>query len=343
MPDCLLGLGSNLGNRTGRLDAAVQRIGSHPDIEVLAVSRYHATVPVGGPAEQSEFLNAAARVRTRLPAEGLLGYLLEIERELDRERGVRWGPRTIDLDLLLYGTICRQSVQLVLPHPRMAFRRFVLEPAAEVASEMVHPELGWTVLQLLDHLNTAVPLVALTGLPMAGKTAVAEAVADRCGIRLISDRPASRDREEGPADPASPGTHARVLDRRRRLLARDAWPEDAPESICDFWFEQTRAHAESWLSPTEAVRYRERHDEAGREIVTPKLLVLLEMSSQECAGRLAAAAVGPPVWDEPRLARFADQLADLASGSRQQPVLRVAAEPFSRAIAEVAAAIEAMR
>ena len=98
--------------------------------------------PIGGPAGQEPFLNAAALLETSLPPAELLARLQRIELHLGRTRETRWAARTLDLDLLLYDNLVLNTPYLTLPHPRMAFRRFVLEPAAEVAPEMAHPRLA---------------------------------------------------------------------------------------------------------------------------------------------------------------------------------------------------------
>ena len=107
---------------------------------------------VGGPANSPNFLNGAAEVRTTLTPRELLNRLLEIERELGRVREVKWGPRLIDLDLLLYGEQIISSSELKVPHPLMAERRFVLEPLARLAPNARHPSLGTTVAELLAQL-----------------------------------------------------------------------------------------------------------------------------------------------------------------------------------------------
>jgi 2-amino-4-hydroxy-6-hydroxymethyldihydropteridine diphosphokinase len=153
MPLCLLGLGSNLGDSARTLDEALARLGRHPQVELLRQSRYLQTPPVGGPAGQADYLNAAALVRTSMSPHALLIACQEIENELGRRREVRWGPRTIDIDLLLYDDLVLNEPDLTIPHPRMAERQFALEPAAEIAREMQHPAIGLTVGQLLENLN----------------------------------------------------------------------------------------------------------------------------------------------------------------------------------------------
>ena len=136
------------------------RLVAQPQIAVAAVSCWRETAPVGGPPGQPPFLNGALLAETSLAPHDLLAALQQIENDLGRRRAERWGPRTIDLDLLLYDELVLDTPSLTLPHPRMAWRRFVLEPAAEVAGAMLHPTIGWTIARLLEHLNTARPYVA---------------------------------------------------------------------------------------------------------------------------------------------------------------------------------------
>jgi 2-amino-4-hydroxy-6-hydroxymethyldihydropteridine diphosphokinase len=147
-----IGLGSNLesrfGDRRANVWEAVERIRELG--EVKAVSSVYDTEPVGY-VEQPRFLNAAVLLKTSLEPVELMRSLLEIERRMGRERSgaVAKGPRVIDLDLLLYGQAVMNTTELTLPHPEMTERRFVLEPLAEIAPEMVHPVLGLTVREML--------------------------------------------------------------------------------------------------------------------------------------------------------------------------------------------------
>lgn len=142
-------LGSNLGDRAGAIRAAFVRLGGLAGTRVLRASALFETLPVG-PGEQGLYLNAAAVLATTLPPDELLGGLLETERELGRDRssGERWGPRVIDLDLLLYGEQTLSGPGLTLPHPRMCERAFVLVPLAEVAGDWPVPGVGLTVGEL---------------------------------------------------------------------------------------------------------------------------------------------------------------------------------------------------
>ncbi len=135
-----IGLGSNLGDREDTLRRAVELLGEEPGIEVVAISSWRETDPVGY-LDQPRFLNAACAVETELAPRELLARLLEIERVLGRRRdGPRFGPRTADLDLLLYGEEIVDEPDLTVPHPRLAERRFVLEPLVELDPQLCLPD-----------------------------------------------------------------------------------------------------------------------------------------------------------------------------------------------------------
>jgi 2-amino-4-hydroxy-6-hydroxymethyldihydropteridine diphosphokinase len=142
MPRAYVGLGSNMGDRERMLWGAIHMLTFNPEVEVVAVSSIRETDPVGF-EDQPRYLNAAAAIDTELGPRALLDLLLSIERELGRTReGPRFGPRTIDLDLLLYGDEVVAEPGLTVPHPRLHERRFVLEPLAELVPDLTVPEKG---------------------------------------------------------------------------------------------------------------------------------------------------------------------------------------------------------
>jgi 2-amino-4-hydroxy-6-hydroxymethyldihydropteridine diphosphokinase len=149
-----VGLGANLGNREQTIRRAVDALGRQPGVEVLAVSALRETDPVGF-TDQPPFLNGAAVVETDLEPRVLLDALLAVERELGRTRdGPRFGPRTIDLDLLVFGNREVSEPDLTVPHPRLAERAFALEPLAELDPELEIPGRG-RVADLLRGLQSS--------------------------------------------------------------------------------------------------------------------------------------------------------------------------------------------
>jgi 2-amino-4-hydroxy-6-hydroxymethyldihydropteridine diphosphokinase len=145
-----VGLGSNLGDRAARLREALVGLAATPGVERVVASAVYETEPVGPP--QGPYLNAVAAIDTTLDAHALLARLAELERAAGRERGLRNAPRTLDLDLLLFADDCIDAPELVVPHPRLHERAFVLVPLAELAAETVHPRLGLRIGELLARL-----------------------------------------------------------------------------------------------------------------------------------------------------------------------------------------------
>jgi 2-amino-4-hydroxy-6-hydroxymethyldihydropteridine diphosphokinase len=347
MPRCLIGLGSNLGNRRESLEEALLKLRRAPQLKVVTVSTFYETVPVGGPSGQSPFLNAAAVLDVSLDPHKLLELLQQIEVEGGRRRGEVWGPRTLDLDLLLYENVILSAPTLELPHPRMAWRRFVLAPAAEVAGGMLHPVIGWTVSRLLEHLNTARPYVAIAGPIAAGKTHLARLLSERTSAGLISETLDENRLENFYAD--RPGKawamELEFLQRRSALLSVAApfWSENRPLSVSDFWFDQSAAFARVWLSESQWPMFFQHWQQARRNVVQPKLLVLLDAPAEALMDRIRRRGRrGEQSLAPAQLERIRQALLDQVSQPGLGPVLKTSSTDMESALKEVLAAIQAM-
>ena len=146
----LLGLGSNVGDRDGNIRRALELLQQDGALSVVRCSTLRTTMPVGGPP-QDDYRNGAALADTELDARAILGLLKRVETQVGRRPGgERWGPRVVDVDLLLLGDDVVDDDDLQVPHPRMPQRHFVLQPAAEIAPQMRHPVLGRTIRELWE-------------------------------------------------------------------------------------------------------------------------------------------------------------------------------------------------
>ncbi len=140
---CAIALGSNLGDSLAILQGAIVLLDQHPDVRVTSCSSVYQTAPVGPP--QPDYFNACVLLESDLSPEALLRLLLSVEAQFGRVRRERWGPRSLDLDLLLVGEQQLKTASLEIPHPRMRERAFVLVPLAEIASDWRHPQSGQTI------------------------------------------------------------------------------------------------------------------------------------------------------------------------------------------------------
>ncbi|QIZ71168.1 2-amino-4-hydroxy-6-hydroxymethyldihydropteridine diphosphokinase [Oxynema aestuarii] len=149
--DCAIALGSNLGDCRHTLESALKTLAETPGIKEVKPSSWYRTAPVGPP--QPDYLNGCATCQVQLEPEALLDRLLAIETQYGRTRGERWGPRTLDLDLLLFGDRISQSDRLQIPHPRLRERAFVLVPLAEIAPDWLDPVSGKAIAELAQALD----------------------------------------------------------------------------------------------------------------------------------------------------------------------------------------------
>jgi 2-amino-4-hydroxy-6-hydroxymethyldihydropteridine diphosphokinase len=345
MVECLIALGANLGDRAATLDAAIAMIAEDSQTRVVTRSTFHETAAVGGPAGQQVFLNAAARIETSRDCASTWELLSSVERRLGRVRDVRWGPRTIDLDLLLYGSQVVKSAAIEVPHPRMAFRRFVLAPAAEVAAGMIHPTIGWTIAQLLAHLDARPNYVAVAGPIGAGKSRLASHLATHRDWRLLNEPIVDARLKAYYGDPQSTActTEQEILHERTKLLSADAWTAPEQWTASDFWFDQSLAFARPTMTDAEFAAFRVKYDQAASEVVRPKFVVWLDAPTDVLLRRIAERG---RVYEQGLSAESLDrlraelerQLAHPAVG----PVLRIEASEMGAMAAEVEAAAKAM-
>lgn len=310
MARCLIGCGSNLGKRREQLDLALDLLRFMPGVELLAVSRYLETRPIGGPVGQSGYLNGACLIETDLEPHDLLGALMAVEHTLERRRDERWGERSIDLDLLLYNDLVVDTPDLTLPHPRMATRRFVLEPSAEIAAEFPYPPGGCTVRELLDNISVPHPLVAVVGVPGSGATEVAVAVADATLARLMR---ASATMPTPGAASANDGTGTTAEDwlgaaaAWQEPLAADHWHDDPHGTVTDYWLDALPFAAAASLPQDQWAHFQQGFEALAQAAVAPHVAILLKVSQDELHERLA--------FRSRQASRHTDVFADIAAAT----------------------------
>jgi 2-amino-4-hydroxy-6-hydroxymethyldihydropteridine diphosphokinase len=295
-PQALIGLGSNQGDRRAILDAAITSLRRTPGINFIRVSSYHETVPIGGPSGQGPFLNAAALLEPTLDPFQLLDALHHVEDHFGRERVVRWGERTLDIDLLLHGDEIWFTPQLILPHPRFAFRRFVLAPAAEVAPNMVDPMTGQSIAALLENIDRRPSLVCIDRFDTTHDlpaSALVASVQDRL-CQHLGGVPIQHPVGAASEFDSDPDFHHQLV-RAGQVLDHQRWSvTNQPDQwlIADFSLEQQlrrgqrmlrRAALEQTTPASEPSRIDSVLKEANRVVaqaLPPTLVVLLEQPGQ---------------------------------------------------------------
>lgn len=152
MQTAYLGLGSNLGNRLAFLRGGRDALVSRPETELIRASAVYESEALGGPPDSPPFLNAVLEIRTSLSSNQLLDLCLSVEGEFGRVRPTRWAPRTLDIDILFYSDLIVNEEHLIIPHPRLQERNFVLTPLREIAPNFRHPLLDSTINALAANL-----------------------------------------------------------------------------------------------------------------------------------------------------------------------------------------------
>lgn len=275
MPPCLIGLGSNLADRNRTLDKAVASIADHSQIRCLRCSHWHETTPIGGPPDQSAFLNGVLHVETSLSPNHLLRVLASIETAQGRTRRVRWAQRTLDLDLLLYAKCCVRTPQLEVPHPRMLSRTFVMEPAVEIAPHWIHPWQGITLQELWNHTRRTPPYVALcSSLPDQARSWV-ERVSAEIQVHCVFNSSPDDTQVVGRSNQTARSAHC--IDAIRQIAD---FSSDCP-TISDFWLgdvlpsQDSRAVArEPRRDDTETPRPNQQRRPLS--VPKPRLIVMLD-------------------------------------------------------------------
>jgi 2-amino-4-hydroxy-6-hydroxymethyldihydropteridine diphosphokinase len=344
MAIALVALGSNLGDRRQNLETGLVELAAQSGIRLVAKSTFHSTRPVGGPPGQDGFLNAAARLETSLSPHQLHSALKATETVAGRVRGERWAPRTLDLDLLLYDRQIIETPELTVPHPRMAFRRFVLEPAAEIAPGMRHPTIGWTVEELYRHVQMRTPYVAAIAGPIAAdKTALARmATAALAGQMICDPEPTDVEFNNFVTNRLSYEKAVELLELRARPIRMTAWASTAFMTISDYWFPDSGLHS---MPSEKRGEYVSRFAELARSIAQPKLVAILESSASRFS-RVWWREAGRPSNRANLESLIGTTLQPLAPDEKSLwggPMLFLDCDEPEAALKELVAAIQSMR
>ncbi|OQY07024.1 MAG: 2-amino-4-hydroxy-6-hydroxymethyldihydropteridine diphosphokinase [Planctomycetales bacterium 4572_13] len=339
-----IGLGSNLGEMHKNIQNAISDMGAFAGVRSIELSSFYKTKPltcrVGyahAETEQPTFLNAVAKIKTTLSCQVLFEGLQEIERGLGRQRNEPWGPRTIDLDLLLYDDAVINEPDLKVPHPQMHLRSFVLKGMCELAGDIVHPQIGCTMRELAGRLNGAdfftdpenPQLISIAGNIGIGKTTLAAGLAQRLNAKFISEK-----YDDNPFLPqVYAGKTELALDSELFFLSSSASQLRgdrlfAPRCyVSDYVFDKALIYASNWLGESDLEVYRKHYESVNEGVAPPVLVIYLHDTVQNCLNRIHKR--NRP-YEQRIESSFLEHLADgydwLYTGYENCPVIRLAPE-----------------
>jgi 2-amino-4-hydroxy-6-hydroxymethyldihydropteridine diphosphokinase len=288
-------LGSNLGERPENLRKALELLKEGGDVRVLRVSGTVETKPLGG-LGQPDYLNAVAEVVTSLGARELLGRFGAVENKLGRVRGEKWASRPIDIDLLLYGDEAINEEGLLVPHPRMHLRSFVMQGMKELAPDTVHPVLGETMMTLAERLcggdfsidALREQLISVAGVIGVGKTTLAEGLAAEFGCKVI--------REAYDTNPflarVYAGEKGLALDSQIYFLTSRVEQLDKANlragvpAVSDYIFDQEGIYAAKWLDKMQLELYGKVNRCMARQVCEPVVAIFLHDTAANCLSRI---------------------------------------------------------
>jgi len=290
-----IGLGSNLGDRQATIRRALKLLADTKHIKVSNVSDLIETPPLGY-FDQPKFINGVAEVKTTLSAEDLYKALVEVEKRLGREWHGKWLPRSIDLDLLLFGSEVVNLPYLTVPHPQMHLRSFVLKGLCQLNSDLLHPMIKVRVRELADRLNGCdfalnpnVPqVVSVAGIIGVGKTTLAESLVDQLDCKLLL--------EPYNTNPFLPEVYAGkkelaldcqlyFLTSRAEQLNHRTLPR-GQVAVSDYIFNQERIYATRLLNVRQLALYEQIYKPFSAQVAPPVLVIYLCDSIQKCLQRI---------------------------------------------------------
>jgi len=290
-----IGLGSNLGDRKSYIDKALKMLAGVEQVRLCRVSDVIETIALSS-TEQPRFLNAVAELKTTLSAADLHKKLCEIESELGRARRGHWWPRTIDLDLLLFGREIHKSPDLTVPHPQMHLRSFVLNGLCQLNARMLHPVMKISFKELNSRLNGCnfainpdkPQLVSVAGNIGVGKTTLAKKLASRLGCEILLEP-----YDENPFMPdVYAGKKELALDSQLYFLTRRTEQLDPNKLqtgriyISDYVFDKEMIYARRLLDAQQLCLYKKIYPPFATQVTTPALVIYMRDPPQNCLERI---------------------------------------------------------
>ena len=290
-----IGLGSNLGDRRDSINSAIGLLAETPHIEVTKVSDIIETAPLAG-RKQPDYLNAVAEIKTTLTAEDLHRKLADIETSLGRTRREKWSPRTIDIDLLLFGDEIINNADLTVPHPQMHLRSFVLKGLCQLNAGLLHPVMKESMNELAARLGGAdfvlnpepPQLISIAGVIGVGKTTLAKKLAGifhcECLLEPYDANPFMPDVYAGRKEMALDSQLFFLTHRLEQLNHNTLAPGQI--AISDYIFDKEFIYANRLLSTAQLALYERIYQLFSSKVTAPALVIYMRDSEQRCLERI---------------------------------------------------------